>query len=465
MADNPVNAPTTQQVNDAQHLDNMTSLQQPSSAEQSPIAQNSEVKGDAPVANSPTPTPDSPSLFNDPKNPNNKVVEVDPEITGDEVEKNSSGENSGDQAGRGSEDLNNFRVGTGNSNLTVQANGEASEGDAAPEATQSANASSNNSDNQGSSGGGGIPRGVKAKAGTAEATSPASSTSQPNTPSSSQALESAGSTEVAPPTNSPQTSNVVTPQAQFIPDKATAEVNRIASVGSQSTEVTEGDAPFALNTSGKITVVDADAGEALVQSQSNVRGSYGNFSIDANGNWTFTANSAYNELAAGQRLSESFTVTSLDGSGTGVVTVTITGTNDAAAITGTSTASLTETNAALTASGSLSATDVDSSAAFVAQTAVTGSNGYGAFSIDTAGAWSYTASTAHNEFVAGQNYTDSITVATADGTTQVITVTITGTNDAAAITGTSTASLTETNAALTASGSLSATDVDSSAAF
>ncbi|MBU3593688.1 hypothetical protein ICN42_06210, partial [Polynucleobacter sp. 71A-WALBACH] len=49
----------------------------------------------------------------------------------------------------------------------------------------------------------------------------------------------------------------------------------------------------------------------------------------------------------------------------------------------------------------------------------------------------YTASTAHNEFVAGQNYTDSITVATADGTTQVITVTITGTNDAATFSATS----------------------------
>ena len=37
---------------------------------------------------------------------------------------------------------------------------------------------------------------------------------------------------------------------------------------------------------------------------------------------------------------------------------------------------------------------------------------------------------AHNEFVGGTDYTDSITVATADGTTQAITVTIHGTNDA-----------------------------------
>src|SRR5262245_40159832 len=51
---------------------------------------------------------------------------------------------------------------------------------------------------------------------------------------------------------------------------------------------------------------------------------------------------------------------------------------------------------------------------------------------------------AHNEFAGGQDYTDSITVATADGTSQVITVTMHGTNNAAVITGTSTAALTET---------------------
>ena len=79
--------------------------------------------------------------------------------------------------------------------------------------------------------------------------------------------------------------------------------------------------------------------------------------------------------------------------------------------------------------GSLTATDVDSSAAFVVQTGVAGSNGYGSFSINAAGVWTYTMNTAHNEFVGGTNYTDSITVATADGTTQIITVTIAGTND------------------------------------
>ncbi|MEG2887993.1 MAG: VCBS domain-containing protein, partial [Aeromonas sp.] len=92
-----------------------------------------------------------------------------------------------------------------------------------------------------------------------------------------------------------------------------------------------------------------------------------------------------------------------------------------------------------------SASDVDSSAAFVAQTNVAGNHGYGSFSINAAGAWTYQMNGPHNEFVGGQQYTDSITVATADGTTQVLTVTITGTNDAAVLSA-DVVNLTETNA-------------------
>jgi VCBS repeat-containing protein len=181
-----------------------------------------------------------------------------------------------------------------------------------------------------------------------------------------------------------------------------------------------------------------------------------------------TTDGALDFLAAGEKLTVTYNVTIDDGHGgtaTQPVTVTIHGTNDAAVITGASTAALTETNAAQSTGGTLSATDVDSSAAFVAQTDVAGSNGFGKFSIGTDGVWTYTMNNAHNEFVGGTDYTDSITVATADGTTQAITVTIHGTNDAAVITGASTAALTETNAAQSTGGTLSATDVDSSAAF
>ena len=59
-----------------------------------------------------------------------------------------------------------------------------------------------------------------------------------------------------------------------------------------------------------------------------------------------------------------------------------------------------------------------------------GSNHYGHFSIDSLGAWTYSTDTAHNEFAPGQTYADSFTVATADGTQKVVTVSILGTQDA-----------------------------------
>ena len=153
------------------------------------------------------------------------------------------------------------------------------------------------------------------------------------------------------------------------------------------------------------------------------------------GAWTYTTNTAHDEFVAGRPTPTARRWRRPTARRT-VVTVNILGTNDAAVITGTATAELTETDAAQSTSGTLTTTDVDSSDAFVAQTDVAGSNGYGTFAIDAAGAWTYTMNTAHNEFVAGTTYTDSFTVATADGTTPVITVTSTGTNDAAVITGT-----------------------------
>ncbi len=219
--------------------------------------------------------------------------------------------------------------------------------------------------------------------------------------------------------------------------------------------------------SGTLTVSDPDPGQNVFQAPSGLAGTYGNFTFNAStGAWNYTLDIAKSDpLAQGQVAHDKLTVKSLDGTATQIIDVTITGSNDAAVIAGTSTASLTETNAALTASGHLVATDVDNSTAFNAQTGVAGSNGYGTFSVNASGNWTYTTNSAHNEFVGGQNYTDSFTVTTADGTAQLVTVTIAGTNDAAVITGASTASLTETNAVLSTSGQLNATDADSSAAF
>src|SRR5207245_3554524 len=119
-----------------------------------------------------------------------------------------------------------------------------------------------------------------------------------------------------------------------------------------------------LTTSGTSTVTDTNLFRSFAP-QTNVAGANGVFSIAANGAWTYTANSAFNNLNVGQSVSDSFTVASADGT-TSTVQVTINGTNDAAVLSS-ATVSLAETNAPLMASGALSVTDVDNPATFVVQ--------------------------------------------------------------------------------------------------
>src|SRR2546421_9640553 len=70
-----------------------------------------------------------------------------------------------------------------------------------------------------------------------------------------------------------------------------------------------------------------------------------------------------------------------------------------------------------------------------------------------------------DSLAAGQTVTDSFTVTTADGTSQVVTVTINGTDDQTVIGGEPTTTLTESNYELSTDGQLSSNDPDSSAAF
>ena len=85
---------------------------------------------------------------------------------------------------------------------------------------------------------------------------------------------------------------------------------------------------------------------------------------------------------------------------------------------------MTETNAAadISTSGTLTISDVDARPASWRRPRTVGS--YGTFAIDTAGAWTYTANSAHNEFVAGTTYTDTFAVASADGTLTSVTINI-----------------------------------------
>src|SRR5207302_173437 len=141
-----------------------------------------------------------------------------------------------------------------------------------------------------------------------------------------------------------------------------------------------------------------DSAQTFV-SQTNVAGANGTFSIAANGAWTYTANSAFNNLNLGQPVSDMFTVSSADGT-TSTVQVTINGTNDAAVLSS-ATVALAETNAPLSTGGTLTVSDVDSAQTFVPQTNVAGTNG--TFSIAANGAWTYTANSAFDNLNLGQS--------------------------------------------------------------
>ena len=131
----------------------------------------------------------------------------------------------------------------------------------------------------------------------------------------------------------------------------------------------------------------------------------------------------------------SVTATYTDGFGTAETVIsaaTAAVANTPAVITGTSTSSLAETNAVLNASGILNATEDGLPTPFTVLT--NAPTTYGTFSITSAGAWTYATSSAQNQFVAGQNYIDTVNVSTADGTIKAVVITITGTNDAATAT-------------------------------
>ena len=237
--------------------------------------------------------------------------------------------------------------------------------------------------------------------------------------------------------------------------------NDAATVSSSNTTLIEGNTAAALNTSGTLSITDPDTGEAHVVAQTSAVGTYGSFSIDANGVWSYSGNGSHDELTAGQVVSDTFTVTSQDGTASGTVKVTITGTNDAATVSS-DTKSLSETNAAadISTSGTLSITDPDAGQAHVVAQAAT-AGAYGTFAVDADGAWTYTASSAHDELTAGQVVSDTFTVTSQDGTASgTVKVTITGTNDAPVITSAAQSGSVKEDTTLTATGSVAVSDVD-----
>ena len=224
----------------------------------------------------------------------------------------------------------------------------------------------------------------------------------------------------------------------------------------------------------------SDAWTAVDTATASTKG-YGTYTLTAAGLWTYTLDDNNADVQArnvGQILSDTFAAFTVDGD-TQVVTITITGANDAAEISGVADGSVTEaggvengTPGTPAATGNLDSTDLDDpNDAWTAVTATTGDNGYGSYTLTAAGLWTYTLDD-DNPAVQALNdgdppLIDTFTARTIDGTQQLVTITIHGADDAAEISGVANGSVIEdggvangTPGTLTATGDLNSTDVD-----
>ena len=102
--------------------------------------------------------------------------------------------------------------------------------------------------------------------------------------------------------------------------------NDAATISGQTSGALSEDAT--LPVTGTLTVIDPDHGQSHTQAVSNgasVAG-LGTYSVDADGHWSYAVkNAAVQYLAAGETATDSFVVTSLDGTAQQTVTVTING--------------------------------------------------------------------------------------------------------------------------------------------
>ncbi|TYC51581.1 hypothetical protein ETQ85_24225, partial [Zoogloea oleivorans] len=196
-------------------------------------------------------------------------------------------------------------------------------------------------------------------------------------------------------------------------------------IGAPGVGIVKEDNP--ITTGGTLTA----SGGATFVPQPTTPGTYGNLSLNPDGNWTYTLNnpaSVVQSLGEGQTRTETFPVSLSDGT-TSTITITVVGTNDPAIVTPGS-GSVTE-DSILSTGGTLTVTDPDAGeAGFRPQTNVVGT--YGSFTLDAAGNWTYTLNNANldvQNLGLGDTLSENFPVQSTDGTPSSVAITIIGTND------------------------------------
>ena len=237
--------------------------------------------------------------------------------------------------------------------------------------------------------------------------------------------------------------------------------------GATTGSITEGTA----STTGTVTSTDVDGDNNVFKTEvspNSGTGTYGTFTIETNGNWTYSLDNseggAVKSLVNGATDTDQFTIMAADGT-EHTITITITGPNEPATIAGMLTGSVTEDADPNRATGTAESTDPDGEDnKFIAVTAPASVSGsYGSLTISEGGAWTYSLNNSNatvNALGQGVTLTDSLTIQAADGTEGTITITITGTNDNAMISNACTDECAITEGTATTTGKLTSTDVD-----
>ena len=178
---------------------------------------------------------------------------------------------------------------------------------------------------------------------------------------------------------------------------------------------------------------------------------YGTFTIDAAGVWTYTLddnNTAVQALNAGETLTDTFTAATIDGTEQ-PVTITINGRNDAAVISGAAIGSVVEAAAAPTArlvcrprpaifappTSTIRTTPGTEVGMSPTAKRLRQLHAHRRRGVDLHAGRQQCGVQALN---AGETLTDTFTAVTTDGTQQLVTITINGRNDAAVISGAAT---------------------------
>ncbi len=183
-------------------------------------------------------------------------------------------------------------------------------------------------------------------------------------------------------------------------------------------------------------IEDADAGQAHSGEPAKLVGIYGDFTFDAaTGAWSYqldNSRTATQALAEGETTTDTLTVSSFDGTASQIITITVTGSNDAAVIGGATSGAVAESSAANGASqvtGTLTISDADNPAQFAAGPVV---GLYGTLTLAVGGGWTYVLDNSNpltDGLNSGEQLVDTVTVVAADGTIQEIEITIAGAND------------------------------------